>query len=70
MTKVIDVELPAIAMVIFRNLQWGAEKRNTTLWYDGNFVRCWNVRWQAPFKATVFDELFTRPWRSHPVRGG
>ena len=29
---------PAITMVIFRNLQWGAEKRNTTLWYDNNFV--------------------------------
>jgi sulfoacetaldehyde acetyltransferase len=29
---------PAIAMVIFRNYQWGAEKRNTTLWYDDNFV--------------------------------
>jgi sulfoacetaldehyde acetyltransferase len=29
---------PAITMVIFRNLQWGAEKRNTTLWYDDNFV--------------------------------
>ena len=29
---------PGIAMVIFRNYQWGAEKRNTTLWYDNNFV--------------------------------
>lgn len=29
---------PAITMVIFRNYQWGAEKRNTTLWYDNNFV--------------------------------
>ena len=29
---------PAITMVIFRNHQWGAEKRNTTLWYDDNFV--------------------------------
>ena len=29
---------PAISMVIFRNYQWGAEKRNTTLWYDNNFV--------------------------------
>ena len=29
---------PAITMVIFRNYQWGAEKRNTTLWYDDNFV--------------------------------
>jgi sulfoacetaldehyde acetyltransferase len=25
-------------MVVFRNYQWGAEKRNTTLWYDDNFV--------------------------------
>ncbi|UKJ77570.1 sulfoacetaldehyde acetyltransferase [Azospirillum brasilense] len=29
---------PAVTMVIFRNFQWGAEKRNTTLWYDNNFV--------------------------------
>ncbi|HEV7322303.1 MAG TPA: sulfoacetaldehyde acetyltransferase [Ensifer sp.] len=29
---------PAITMVIFRNYQWGAEKRNTTLWYSNNFV--------------------------------
>jgi sulfoacetaldehyde acetyltransferase len=29
---------PAITMVIFRNYQWGAEKRNSTLWYDDNFV--------------------------------
>ena len=29
---------PAITMVIFRNYQWAAEKRNTTLWYDNNFV--------------------------------
>merc|ERR1712048_199869 len=27
-----------ITMVVFRNYQWGAEKRNTTLWYDDNFV--------------------------------
>ena len=25
-------------MIIFRNYQWGAEKRNTTLWYSNNFV--------------------------------
>ena len=31
-------EWPAITMVIFRNYQWGAEKRNTTLWFDDNFV--------------------------------
>ena len=29
---------PSITMVIFRNYQWGAEKRNTTLWFDDNFV--------------------------------
>ncbi len=29
---------PGITMVIFRNYQWGAEKRNTTLWFDDNFV--------------------------------
>ena len=29
---------PNITMVVFRNYQWGAEKRNTTLWYDNNFV--------------------------------
>ncbi len=29
---------PAITMVIFRNYQWGAEKRNSTLWFNDNFV--------------------------------
>ena len=31
-------EWPAVTMVVFRNYQWGAEKRNTTLWFDDNFV--------------------------------
>merc|ERR1719390_558441 len=31
-------EWPAVTMVVFRNCQWGAEKRNTTLWYQDNFV--------------------------------
>ncbi|MEM8789819.1 MAG: sulfoacetaldehyde acetyltransferase [Pseudomonadota bacterium] len=31
-------EWPAITMVVFRNYQWGAEKRNSTLWYDDNFI--------------------------------
>ena len=31
-------EWPAITMIVFRNYQWGAEKRNSTLWYDDNFV--------------------------------
>ena len=29
---------PAVTMIIFRNYQWGAEKRNSTLWFDDNFV--------------------------------
>ena len=29
---------PAVTMVIFRNYQWGAEKRNSILWYNDNFV--------------------------------
>jgi len=29
---------PGVTMVVFRNYQWGAEKRNTTLWYQDNFV--------------------------------
>jgi sulfoacetaldehyde acetyltransferase len=29
---------PGVTMVIFRNYQWGAEKRNSILWYDNNFV--------------------------------
>ncbi|KKL74233.1 hypothetical protein LCGC14_2066940 [marine sediment metagenome] len=31
-------EWPPITMVVFRNYQWGAEKRNSTLWFDDNFV--------------------------------
>ena len=31
-------EWPAITQVVFRNYQWGAEKRNSTLWYNDNFV--------------------------------
>jgi len=31
-------EWPAITMVIFRNYQWGAEKRNSILWFDDNFI--------------------------------
>ncbi|MEZ5812200.1 MAG: sulfoacetaldehyde acetyltransferase [Rhizobiaceae bacterium] len=38
MSSVGRKEWPGITMVIFRNYQWGAEKRNTTLWYDDNFV--------------------------------
>jgi len=38
MTAVGRDDWPAITMVIFRNYQWGAEKRNTTLWFDDNFV--------------------------------
>ena len=38
MTAIGRGEWPAITMVVFRNYQWGAEKRNSTLWYDDNFV--------------------------------
>ncbi|MCP2507933.1 MAG: sulfoacetaldehyde acetyltransferase [Candidatus Thalassarchaeaceae archaeon] len=38
MTSCNREEWPDITMVIFRNYQWGAEKRNTTLWYDNNFI--------------------------------
>ena len=38
MTAIGREEWPAVTMVIFRNYQWGAEKRNTTLWYEDNFV--------------------------------
>jgi len=31
-------EWPPITMIVFRNYQWGAEKRNSTLWYEDNFV--------------------------------
>ena len=31
-------EWPAVVQVVFRNYQWGAEKRNSTLWFDDNFV--------------------------------
>ena len=29
---------PAVTMIVCRNYQWGAEKRNSTLWYEDNFV--------------------------------
>jgi len=38
MTSCSRKEWPNITMVIFRNYQWGAEKRNSILWYDNNFV--------------------------------
>jgi sulfoacetaldehyde acetyltransferase len=31
-------EWPGITMVVFHNYQWGAEKRNSILWFDDNFV--------------------------------
>jgi sulfoacetaldehyde acetyltransferase len=38
MTSIGRDDWPAITMVIFRNYQWGAEKRNSILWYANNFV--------------------------------
>ena len=31
-------EWPPITQIVFRNYQWGAEKRNSTLWFEDNFV--------------------------------
>ncbi len=31
-------EWPAVTQIVFRNYQWGAEKRNSTLWFSDNFV--------------------------------
>ena len=38
LTAIARKEWPPITMIVFRNYQWGAEKRNSTLWYDDNFV--------------------------------
>lgn len=38
LTSIGRSEWPSITMVVFRNYQWGAEKRNSTLWYNDNFV--------------------------------
>ena len=38
LTAVGRPEWPAVTMVVFRNYQWGAEKRNSTLWYADNFI--------------------------------
>jgi sulfoacetaldehyde acetyltransferase len=38
LTAIGRLEWPAVTQVVFRNYQWGAEKRNSTLWYDDNFV--------------------------------
>ena len=31
-------EWPAVTQIVLRNYQWGAEKRNSTLWFEDNFV--------------------------------
>ena len=31
-------EWPAVTMIVFRNYQWGAATRNSTLWYEDTFV--------------------------------
>jgi sulfoacetaldehyde acetyltransferase len=55
MTAIGRDDWPPITMVVFRNYQWGAEKRNTTLWYDDNFVG---------------TELTARPTRRSPKACG
>ncbi|MEP4767154.1 MAG: sulfoacetaldehyde acetyltransferase [Roseibium sp.] len=56
-------EWPAITMVVFRNYQWGAEKRNSTLWYDDNFVGTEldeNVSYAAIAKACGLEGVQAR----------
>ena len=38
LTAIGRAEWPAITQIVFRNYQWGAEKRNSTLWFNDNFV--------------------------------
>ena len=38
LTAIGRAEWPAITQIVFRNYQWGAEKRNSTLWFDDTFV--------------------------------
>ena len=38
LTAIGRAEWPGVTQVVFRNYQWGAEKRNSTLWFDDNFV--------------------------------
>ena len=38
MSSIGRVGWPGVTMVVFRNYQWGAEKRNSILWYEDNFV--------------------------------
>ena len=41
---------PPVTMVVFRNFQWGAEKRNTTLWCLGSL----RFATLCPLFATLF----------------
>jgi sulfoacetaldehyde acetyltransferase len=66
MTAVGRGDWPAITMVIFRNYQWGAEKRNTTLWYAHNFVGTEldeSGRWRKPPRRWTRRSRTRRPAR-------
>lgn len=62
---------PPVTMVVFRNFQWGAEKRNTTLWYDDNFVG--TELNKGPGHTVLLAERrqgwSTRPWRKPAACG-
>ncbi len=63
MTAVGREDWPGITMVIFRNYQWGAEKRNTTLWYNDNFVGTeldYNVSYAGIAKACGVNGVVAR----------
>ena len=65
MTAIGREEWPAITMIVFRNYQWGAEKRNSTLWYHDNFVGT-ELDQRSPMPASP------RPagWRCHGAHHG
>ena len=57
-------EWPAITMVIFRNYQWGAEKRNTTLWFEDNLsAPSWTKMFLTPRSPLPVGWLVFRPHR-------
>ncbi len=56
-------EWPAVTQVVFRNYQWGAEKRNSTLWYADNFIGTElddNVSYAAIAQACGLNGVQTR----------
>ena len=57
---------PAVTQIVFRNYQWGAEKRNTTLWYQDNFVGTelnYEVSYAGIAEACNLKALWLELWK-------